>query len=368
MVWRQKGKKVWYGKLWIPTGWKDVSLGTRDRDTAEAMQRMLDELRHQRKWELLEAVADPDGTLTVGRLYDAYQRGTIDQVLEELADVDLAPKVADWQKAIKAVVHPQTAEQYLAQVRTLIPEGKPFLRSKATDEGLAKWLYGLPVKSPTQRRYFAAAQSFFRYLVAVKLIKRSPLADLDRPADGKARVRWISTADAIRVVRGNHGLYLQYSALLHGTGLEVSVGLVIRRRDVDVPKREVFAPGTKTHCRERIVRIADWAWPHFAPVLEGKHPDALLFPGLKRGAVAYQHRQVCKALKIVDYQLRDSRHTWTVRAARAGTPAEIIARQLGHVDAVMVHRIYGRFMPSQHDRDRWEQLATLQDQAEEGAK
>jgi hypothetical protein len=114
--------------------------------------------------------------------------------------------------------------------------------------------------------------------------------------------------------------------------------------------------------------VADWAWPHFAPVLEGKLPDALLVPGMKRGAAGDQHRQVCQRLGIADYELRDSRHSWAVRAAKAGTPAEIIARQLGHANGVMVLKVYGRFLPSQHDRDKWERIAALQDAAEAQAE
>jgi integrase len=48
----------------------------------------------------------------------------------------------------------------------------------------------------------------------------------------------------------------------------------------------------------------------------------------------------------------DQRHSYAVRAARAGTPAELIARQLGHAYAVLVLKVYGRFMPSQQDRDK----------------
>jgi hypothetical protein len=59
--------------------------------------------------------------------------------------------------------------------------------------------------------------------------------------------------------------------------------------------------------------------------------------------------------------MRDQRHSYAVRAARAGTPAELIARQLGHADAVLVLKVYGRFMPSQQDRDKWEMIADLQD-------
>lgn len=365
MVWRHRGKAGFYGKLPTRTGWKDLWLGSADRDTAEAIQRMLDELRHQRRWDLLEAIGP---RLKVGRLYDAYQQGTLDALMVEMQDLDLAPKVMDWQRAIATTTHPQTASQYLAQVRSLIPEGQPYFRSQATPEAVARWLYGLPVQTSTMRRYFAAAQSFFKYLVRVKLIPASPLRDLERPKDSKARVMWLPTSEAKRVLDAAYQPYRSFFGLLYGTGIEVSVGCHLRVRDVDVKAREIFAPGTKTHCRERTVRIAEWAWPYVEPVLADKLPDALLFPGMRRGAASWQHRRVCAVLGFKGYQLRDSRHSWAVRAAKAGTPAEIIARQLGHVDAVMVHRIYGRFMPSQHDRDKWERIAALQDVTMEAQK
>jgi hypothetical protein len=74
------------------------------------------------------------------------------------------------------------------------------------------------------------------------------------------------------------------------------------------------------------------------------------------------HRAATKRAELEDYQMRDQRHSYAVRAARAGTPAELIARQLGHANAVLVLKVYGRFMPSQQDRDKWEKLADLQDQ------
>jgi hypothetical protein len=58
----------------------------------------------------------------------------------------------------------------------------------------------------------------------------------------------------------------------------------------------------------------------------------------------------------------DQRHSYAVRAARNGTPAEPIARQLGHANAVLVLKIYGRFMPSHQDRDKWESIGDIQDQ------
>ena len=62
-----------------------------------------------------------------------------------------------------------------------------------------------------------------------------------------------------------------------------------------------------------------------------------------------------------DYRLHDQRHSYAVRASRAGTPAEVVARQLGHANAVLVLKVYGRFMPGQQDRDRWELIAAADD-------
>lgn len=60
------------------------------------------------------------------------------------------------------------------------------------------------------------------------------------------------------------------------------------------------------------------------------------------------------------HRLHDARHFWAIRAIRAGTPYELVARQLGHASIQMVARVYGRFAPTAQDRDRWErQAATL---------
>ena len=46
---------------------------------------------------------------------------------------------------------------------------------------------------------------------------------------------------------------------------------------------------------------------------------------------------------------------------RAGMPLELVARQLGHRDVVMVARVYGRFVPTTVERDQWERAATALD-------
>jgi integrase len=157
---------------------------------------------------------------------------------------------------------------------------------------------------------------------------------------------------------------------LHGTGIEVSVALSLKRRDIDLLRREIHGKGTKTKARERVAKVAEWAWP----LVEGhvaflnSHiplatPNALLFPGISRHLATHKHRKACQALGIEDYRLKDSRHTYAVRAIRAGAPFEVVARQLGHVDTTMVVRVYGRFKPSEAEMTDWERIAAIQDSA-----
>ena len=53
---------------------------------------------------------------------------------------------------------------------------------------------------------------------------------------------------------------------------------------------------------------------------------------------------------------------------RAGMPLELVARQLGHRDVVMVAKVYGRFVPTHVERDRWEQAAAALDKEKWGDK
>ena len=69
----------------------------------------------------------------------------------------------------------------------------------------------------------------------------------------------------------------------------------------------------------------------------------------------------CLALEIEDYQLRDSRHTFAVRAIRAGASFETVAQQLGHADTSMAVRVYGRFKPTADEMSHWHKTATAQD-------
>jgi len=335
------------------------STGTSDRVIARAIERALHELVHRREWDLLNAMIDDK--VSVGELYDAFQARSEDNLRQKLNDVDLEPQVAQWAEVHKVDVAADTIAHYLFAVRTLIPEGTPFPRSRFTPDVLESWLTKYRGKSGTRRKAHAAMAQFAKYLVRRRILSANPMRDIQAPRPAAPRLRWLEAPDLVRLADAQPGAYRVLSALLAGTGIEVSVGLAVHARDIDRKRKEIRAAGTKTHARDRIVRVAEWAWPYIERHCSTMHPNAPLFPHCDRWRAQDHHKDACKALGIEDYRIHDHRHSYAVRAARAGTPAELIARQLGHANAILVLKVYGRFMPSQQDRDKWELIAAERD-------
>jgi len=373
-------------KVWVPTrqGRVKRSTGTADRATAKKMERMLVALgaRGQREWDLLDRVES--NTLKLSVLYDAWSMNDLDGLRARLDDVDLEHHVRPWTKWLSDRVEPSSADHYLAHVRTLMPDGAPFPRSQFTGPRIVQWLASrtaLPRKrhpsttgsrrtmdSPpkaisgsTKRRYLAAVKSFANYLQEVGVLASNPIRDVKAPRANPARTAFLELPDVIRLVEGTRTPYRAALALAYGGGLEVSAILALVESDVDTSKREVRARGTKTRHRDRIARVSDWAWPFFEAHLKNLTPGERVFRGITRWDVSDVHRERCRALGFLGARLHDARHHWAVRMVRTGMPLEMVARQLGHRDVVMVARVYGRFVPTQQERDRWERAAAALD-------
>jgi integrase len=360
--------------------WVQRTTGTRDRETAKHMQRMLDALGPvgRRAWDLLGRLDRKE--FDVARLYDVWvaKAGDLEAIRTALEDVDLEPYVQTW---YDAMVGPaggmsiDTADHYLSAVRTLLPETKAFARSALTHDRLETWLENMAdVESGTVRKRGQGMRRFTRWLLGKKVLSADPMRDVKLPPPGKPRTHYLETPDATRLADAQASPFREFAALLAGSGIEVSVAVGLRVRDVDVKHKEIRAPGTKTHSRDRIVRVADWAWKYVAPLVKHRHPDARLFEEISdRWAPQQPHADAINALLqkghaiYAGYTMRDHRHTYAVRAIRAGTPPELVARQLGHVNAVLVHSTYGRFSPNQDERDKWEKIAAEQDKAAQRA-
>jgi integrase len=350
--------------------WHKKTTGTRDRAVARAMQRMVDELGHRGKqnWRLLRALIESH--LDLSRLYAAYSANKLDELTDRLNDIDIEPFVRDWLESLEGRISIDTQEHYETHARSLLIEGQPFPRSELTFERLTVWLRGLTVKDATKRKYHAALSSFCQYLRLRHVIASNPMRDVRPPAPSRPRERYLDHETVLSLVDAQIEPYKTISAILHGTGAEVSALLATIRSDVDLAAGTVRVRGSKTIHRDRTVHVEPWALSYLRRFLRKARllPTAPLFPSTNRWTVSDKHREACLDLEIQNYQLRDSRHTFAVRAIRAGAPLEIVALQLGHANTVMVASVYGRFRPSSSEIKQWFDVAALKDKKGRAAR
>jgi integrase len=369
---KPKGRRIYVvkvpreNKAWIP-----ISTGSFHAATARRMQDMVDRLgpKGARAWDILDRLHTR--TLSVGELFDRWVEAgqDVEQLRQSLRAVNLEPMVEEFLAA--ASCSKDTKEHYRSLLQRLMLEGEPFPVGDFTTARIQKAIDDLKASNATRRKLGAVVRSFANWLITRGVVQNNPVASVRLPKASAPRIIYLETADAIRLADVQPSPYKELSALLAGSGIEVSVALGLRRRDVDAPNREIRAAGTKTHARDRVVRVADWAWKYVATLLVGRLPDSRLFDQIPDRYTAGQvHRDAIAVLEkdfpiFKGYWMRDARHTFAVRAMKAGTPVELIARQLGHANATLLVQVYGRFLPRQDERAKWEKVATAQDEAKQ---
>jgi len=383
---RKAGAKTWQVRLYGADGKPvDRSTETRDKGSANAVARTVEKVREQLKYrELYTAMAEK--RLSPLEVWEADTRDTLAELLASLSDVNVEPLVDEWRRRLtmgegdeerRKKVAPTTAKGYLSSVRLLIPEGEPFPSSRLTTDYIQEWLDGMEEDEPnTVRNRAIGAHRFISWLVRPKrILATDPFHAVEAPSPGKPRDHHIETDEAIALAEAQPGSYRNFSALLPGSGIEVSTALTITVRDVFRDTREIRARGTKTQTpRDRVVRVTDWAWPYVEAQLRRRLPGARLFDDIPdRFRALTAHNAAVEKLVgtypiLRGYTMRDARHTWAVRAVRSGWPIEAVARQLGHVNGILALKVYGRFIPQSQERDRWEGMSTKRDAERKAAR
>jgi integrase len=416
---RSKSKKThaksyWYIRVPTPHGTRAMSTGTGDKRLAKRMEAMVDDLYRGRGRdpELLEWLHDRslprEDRLDLLVLLDHYESNSIEalklkrharqnaeRAAADAAAADVNQYVDAWYKDVLRRATPDHAERFLRAVRSFMPAGEVFTADRFQYQPLLDWANaltepeeqdGLGLGAATAGRYRAGLYNFIEHLVNIGVVQANSLDRISPPKKAKPRDRHLLTPDAVRLVEafgdptneqlthvinyyGMSVLQLQgFLALGQGAGVEVSVSLDLKVGDVRPSTKEVRAPGTKTHTRDRVVRVAEWAWPWVAACAEGRPLHEKLFSTIPDRWVALDAFNAAIAPLVQrepkvfgDYWMRDGRHTYAVRAIKAGTPPKVVADQLGHVDPTLVLKVYGVYMPNSEERDRWERVAAAMD-------
>lgn len=385
--------------------WVQRSTRTRDRLRAKAMQRMIDTLGpgDRGAWDLLRLLTEKDAKtqkprMTLPQLFDLWVQAPVTRhdaegaplapsdderirhVRAELRDTDVSPLVDDFYKVLTGPsenIREDTAKHYRAAVRLYVPKGEVVPLTRLNERELKVWIEEMDdVEPATVRKRGIGMRRFIAWLRARGVLTFDPMADVELPAPGDPLAHFLEMPDVVRLADAQPGQYKHFGYVLPGTAMEVSTALAIRVRSVSKADKTIHAPGTKSYNRDRIVRVADYAWPAVLELLKGKHPDSLLFDGVQdRWTARDVHSEardalIAKGYRVYaempdggahEYTMRDHRHTWAVRATRSGWPLEAVSRQLGHVNGILALRVYGRFVPRQDEINKWEAMATARD-------
>lgn len=369
-MFRATGRAIWTIKVPTKTGeWLPYSTGTKHQATARRIERMIEHLgpRGERAWDVIDQIHD--GTRTIPQLFDSYCGAEKDVIRLRIAlkQSDLGLFVQSFLESTTCTA--DTRAHYEALLRRLIPDDAQFAADEFTPARLQRCIDEMEGSPATKRKAGSTFRVFAKWLIRRGVIRDDPMRAVVLPKAPPPRTMFLETADAIRLADQQPSPYREFSAFMAGSGVEVSIALALTVRDVDIKHREVRAKGTKTHARDRVVRVADWAWPYLQRAMKGKKADDRLFAGIvDRWTARDVHSAAAKELAakspVFDgYTMRDHRHTYAVRAIRAGTPADLVARQLGHANPILVLSVYGRFQPSQDERSRWERAATAMDRS-----
>lgn len=339
MVFRQKPGHSFKMRL-SRKGQKSVTLGmgTTDEATTERIVAFIKTMKARRRWDVIDALLQK--RLSLPAAYDAYEMGALDALLKDIASPDLMPLYTEWSKNANA--------KYAKQVGDFLGSAKQFPSAGFTKRNIAVYLASLGCTGSTKNRYRAALSVFGNWLVERDILGHNPVREVKAAKENAPRETYHEREEGIALVKSLPAPFSAIEALM-ANGLERQVIERLYRKDVDLNRLTINAHGSKTPHRNRVVRITEaWTLPIIKAHLKTLLPNAPVLT-VKLDRVLDRHKKACEALKIQVTTLHDWRHTYAVNSLRDGMKPTTVARQLGHRDASLVHKVYGRFIVDERD-------------------
>lgn len=358
MPFRQNGRSQWIVKATHAGRVLRFSTGTPVLATAERYEGVLRALARYDHAEVLEALQRKEVTLSqVARWWETEGDAKIIGALrrhrqEREVGRLLRPAVEQWVAERQGLKRPTavTLARYAACLMRAIPEG--MTAGQLTREHVIRVL----AKGPNARKMYVALTIWCAWARRGSILSHDPLSGVPVPPPGEARGRWLSQERLAELLREVAPKYRDAVLLAYGTGIEREVLVTLSPRDVNLRDRTILARGTKTHARERTVRVAEFAWPAVERLMEARSRKRTLLPPMTGWALSKAHRKAADAIGETGLRLHDARHTYAVRLAKAGTPPQVIADQLGN-SVEMVVKVYAKHSPDLSAKNHWEAKA-----------
>lgn len=354
-----------YFALYVPTGpgYKQISTGTTDPRMARRIEAMLQQLKNQKDFELLRALVTKPKRLHLDTLWMAYQNNQLEELRARLRAAVLAEFLPGWKRDAQQNAPAAWADQ-VRQVTRLLGNMGPTLPAlqhthELTPGTIRDRLNALGVSPGTARHYLYALSSFCSYLVAHKVMATNPCRDADavpRPKKSGKRTVWKPVEVDQDLVARASGVDRIAFALCAATGADRASTLAIQVKHLrllpvgiqpDPAKsleHRIDIPGTKTDGRDRKgVRIEPWAVPLLREAIAGRGAEEYLVTGCTADTLSRHWKLVATAAGHADYWLRDTRHSYGVRAILAGYPLWEVSKWLGHANEAITAGIYCQF-------------------------
>jgi len=190
-------------------------------------------------------------------------------------------------------------------------------------------------------RAVSALRSFYRFLLADRVIATNPFLEIETPRFKSPIPRVLSEEEMVKLMKlpADQKKAVRDATILelfYATGLRVSELVSLRKGDVDLDAGYVVASGKRS--KERIVPIGSYAREMIKLYLkEIKPPGAFLFPGRKGTPITRQ--AVWKLIRKYGLLLQQGplyphmlRHTFATHLLEGGADLRSVQLLLGHED------------------------------------
>jgi integrase len=349
----QRGDTYYVKRNFRGIGKVTRSLRTKNRTRAVARESALLSLQAQGRLDLIRAFAD--GTLSIEEIDEAYQSSRIDELSrclrEASADLRTAAREALRNKAPD--VKSSTLERYATGL-------DHFLRfageeTSVRDALTAETIQGFKahrleegVKKETINNDLGAVSILATYCLSKRWISERPRF---QKYTRETRIRYLEPAEIATYMAAARPQFRPLFQVSIGTGLRLGEVLNLTVSDLRLESGEMRAivRGAKTRAGNRAVFVPPWVGDALRNLIDSRGLSGTdrLFK-LVRRTVQAEHRRACRIAGISDYTLHDHRHTAAVHWAKAGTPLQLIQRQLGHANISQTMQ-YADFHPDYSD-------------------
>ena len=353
----KRANGIYYVKRFFPgIGRVYRSLGTKRKERADELEKVLTNLHERGRLDLVMAFLD--GDVTVEELAESQDSQRLHELTARLSEQD-SPLASACTEALRLKA-PDVKASTLERFTTGLDHFQRFsglfsVREALTTDQIQKFKAfrkAEGVKNETINNDLIAVSILVTQALRQKWIAKRP--EISRFTT-KTRINYIEADQIAPYMATLRRQYRPLFQLLVGSGMRLGEAEALRVCDLRMGGSEARAQirDSKTDSGVRNVFIPAWAADALRTHIEEREISGTdrLFT-MPRRTTQKEHSRACRLAGIHGYTIHDHRHTAAVHLARAGMPLNLLMRQLGHGDVTQTMK-YATFHPDYSDMEKY---------------